>query len=213
TAASVWGISQLRRDTDWIIRATDETMALSSQEDFSFWPPLVAIFRRWADVERGDLSHPEKVKEAVDAFRGIGAGVLSTTGYSLALRGYLAAGRYEEGLTCAEEARSYVERSQEHHFESEVDRLEGELMGALARQRGSDEELGAARARVERAASFASARRARSLELRAAMSLVNLAQDKTRPDAVAGLREIYDWFSEGFDTPDLVDARKLLETP
>jgi len=214
TASTVWGIAQLLRDLDWICEAADETLALSREEDFSFWPPLVSMFRAWAETERGDLGKVPKIRESLDIYRAAGAGVLSTTGYALVMHGLLAAERYDECLEVAAEAHSWVERSKEHHFESEILRLEGELLAALSRRRSSDEDRESAFARLDRARDFARARGARSLELRAAISRVRVCgpDDARRGDAVAQLREVYDWFTEGFDTADLKTAQRLLAT-
>jgi len=97
-----------------------------------------------------------------------------------------------------------VERTEERFWEAELHRLRGEVL--LKRR-----EEAAAEADFRRAIDVARGQNARSWELRAAISLARLwcGQDK-RVEASALLQEIYGWFSEGFDTADLVEAGELL---
>ena len=108
-------------------------------------------------------------------------------------------------MTAATEALAVVQRTAEHWFEAELYRLKGEL---ALRQNDSK----GARSCFERAIEIARAQDARSLELRATMSLARLlANQGKRDEARAMLAEIYGWFTEGFDTADLKDAKALLD--
>jgi predicted ATPase len=118
------------------------------------------------------------------------------------------AGRPEEGLAVlSAEARSFVARSGERYQEAEFRRVEGELLLALATP-----DRARAEAAFRHALEISREQGAKWFELRAATSLARLLRDLDRSDeARALLQPIYDWFTEGFDTADLKDARALLD--
>jgi predicted ATPase len=113
----------------------------------------------------------------------------------------------EDGLQVLAEAHTLVEQHDERWWEAEIARLRGVL---LLRQTGAPP--AEAEAWVRRALDVARRQEAKSLELRAAMSLGRLWQQQGRRDeARALLALIYGWFSEGFNTADLQEAKALLE--
>jgi predicted ATPase len=116
-------------------------------------------------------------------------------------------GRMADGLQALAEAHILVEQHEERFWEAEVWRLRGVL---LLRQPGTPP--AEAEACFQRALDIARRQEAKSLELRAAMSLARLWQQQGK-DAEARelLGSIYGWFTEGFDTADLQDAKTLLE--
>ena len=114
-------------------------------------------------------------------------------------------GQIEEGLTLLEEALQIVERTGERWLEAELHRQKGEL---LLRQGHSE----AAEELYCKALDIAREQEAKLWELRAAASLARLRRDQgRRGDARDLLAPIYDWFTEGFDTPDLKEAKVLLD--
>src|SRR5262245_27998186 len=114
-------------------------------------------------------------------------------------------GHTEDGLQALAEAHTLVEQHGERWWEAEVCRLRGVL---LLRQPGTSQ----AEAWFQRALDVARRQEAKSLELRAAMSLSRLwHQHGKRAEARELLAPIYSWFTEGFDTPDLQEAKALLE--
>jgi predicted ATPase len=116
-------------------------------------------------------------------------------------------GHPEEGLQALAEACTLVEQQEERWWEAEIYRLRGVL---LLRQPGASQ--AEAEAWVQRALDVARRQEAKSLELRAAMSLARLWQQQgKRQDAYDHLAPVYGWFTEGFDTADLQEARALLE--
>ena len=116
-------------------------------------------------------------------------------------------GRLDEGLSALTEALAIADEHENRHYEAEMHRLKGEL---LLKQ--DDSNAAAAQNCFERAVEIARKQSAKSLELRATMSLARLLRDTGRRDeARMMLVEIYNWFTEGFDTPDLKDAKSLLE--
>jgi len=116
-------------------------------------------------------------------------------------------GHPEDGLQALAEAHTLVEQHEERWWEAEIYRLRGVL---LLRQTGTPQVE--AEAWLRRALDVACRQKAKSLELRAAMSLSRLWQQQgKRAEAHALLAPIYGWFTEGFDTADLQEARALLE--
>ncbi len=110
-----------------------------------------------------------------------------------------------EGLTTLAEALALVEQTDERHWEAELYRLRAELL----LMQGDDAE---AEASLHKAIKVARRQQAKSWELRATVSLCRLWQQQGRMDeARQMLAEIYGWFTEGFDTPDLQEAKALLE--
>jgi predicted ATPase len=114
----------------------------------------------------------------------------------------------DEGLRAVEEALAAVQQNEEGHYEAEVYRLKGELL--LQKAPAHPE---AAEAQLQQAFTVARRRQAKSWELRTAMSLARLRQQQgKRAEARTLLAEVYGWFTEGFDTTDLQEAKALLET-
>jgi predicted ATPase len=120
--------------------------------------------------------------------------------------GYGKAGRADEGLKCLDEAATRVEATEERWAEAHMHRVRGELLVATG-------DLAAAEASFDRAISVARRQNAKLWELRAATSLARLwcERDKRR-EARDLLAPIYDWFTEGLDTPYLKEANALLSS-
>jgi len=125
--------------------------------------------------------------------------------------GYGAVGRVDEGLAVLAEATALVESTRVCGYESELNRLKGEL--TLKQPEASNSELQEeAETYFRQAIEIARRQCAKSWELRATTSLARLlAKQGRRDEARAMLAEIYGWFTEGFDTADLKDAKALLD--
>jgi predicted ATPase len=129
--------------------------------------------------------------------------------YNLAAA-YRNAGQAQEGLDVIEQALALMEKTGECHFEAELLRYKGELLMMQASDNGAEAE---AEDCLHQALDVARQQDARSWELRATISLCRLWQHRGEQKAARqALTNIYDWFSEGFDTLDLHKARMLLET-
>ena len=129
--------------------------------------------------------------------------------YKLALIGkaYRNAGKIQQGLSCITEALAQVNRTGEGWYEAELHRIKGGLLLSLPVP-----DQRAAEASFREAIEIAQAQQAKSWELRAATSLARLWRDQGRRAEARGLRApVYGWFTEGFDTADLQDARALLD--
>ncbi len=120
---------------------------------------------------------------------------------------YIALGRFEDAARLIAEAQGTAETTKEKWWDAELNRLAGEL--AL---RCAQPDLRLAQAHYERALSVARQQQAKSWELRAAMSLARLWRDQGKvQQARELLAPVYGWFTEGFDTRDLKEAKLLLE--
>ena len=165
------------------------------------------MYRGWVHAQTGQME--QGIAELRQALADRSQGVMSLPTHQ---RGYLAealarAGRVDEGLRVLEEALEEVERTGVRFGEPELHRLKGELF----LQRGDDPEK--AEACFRRAIVVAQRQEARSWELRATTSLARLLQQQgRREEARRELAAIYGWFSEGFDTPDLQEAKALLDS-
>jgi len=170
-------------------------------------------YRAWADIlvsyalalEQPNEERLGRLHGSIAEFKASGARLRLPYYLSLLAQAYGKAGRPEEGLACIGEALMEARTHNERWWNAEVHRLRGELLlmhGADA----SDVE-----AALLRAIEIARSQQARSLELRATMSLARLWIAQKRPnDARRQLSDLYAWFTEGFETPDLQAARLLL---
>jgi predicted ATPase len=119
---------------------------------------------------------------------------------------YAQVGQIQPGLRVIAEAKDLLARNEEHTWEGELNRIEGELLQARG---SSSPEVEAC---FVRAIATARQQGAKSLELRAATSLARLrAEQGKRAEAHDLLAPVYGWFTEGFDTADLQGAKELLE--
>ena len=138
--------------------------------------------------------------------QGMGPQLLRPYYLSLLAEAYGQAGQPEAGLTVLTDALTLVATTEERWWEAEVYRLKGVLL--LQR---SLPDVGQAEACFQQALDMARRQQAKALELRAALSLARLWQGQGQPTAARQLlAEIYGWFTEGFDTADLQEAKALL---
>jgi predicted ATPase len=120
---------------------------------------------------------------------------------------YAELGQFDEAWRCIGKAMAHVETTKERRWEAEVNRTIGEI--ALI---SPEPDAAKAEAYFERALAIARAHQAKSWELRAAMSMARLWRDQgKRQQAHDLLAPVYGWFTEGFDTLDLKEAKALLE--
>jgi predicted ATPase len=148
-----------------------------------------------------------QIREGLAMFRAIGNEALRPHALCLLAEACKETGRFDDGLNALTEAMAAADEHGIRHYEAEMYRLEGELL--LSQDRSGATET---QRRFQRAIEIARKQSAKSLELRATMSLARLlAKQGRRDEARAMLTEIYGWFTEGFDTADLKDAKTLLE--
>jgi predicted ATPase len=160
-----------------------------------------------------------KMRQGLAAQRATGGQGLLQYWLALQLEAYIATGQFAEGWAVLKEALTIRPKYGDRYWEEEVYRLNGELLLAQARH-NSEAQDNQRRAAIEaeaeicfrRAIDTAREQQTKSLELRAAISLARLWQRQNkRAKARQLLAEIYNWFTEGFDTKDLQEAKTLLE--
>jgi len=148
-----------------------------------------------------------QIQEGLAASRATGSGLWRPHFLCLLAEACLEAGRLDDGLSALTEALAAADEHENRHHEAEIHRLKGEL---LLKQ--DDSNATEAQNCFEGAIGIARKQSAKSLELRATMSLARLlAKQGRRDEARAMLADIYGWFTEGFDTADLKDAKALLD--
>jgi class 3 adenylate cyclase/tetratricopeptide (TPR) repeat protein len=224
---------QLRQAVGLTQQWAEAALSLSTEHGFRFWGVQGSILRGWALAEQGQteegiaqICHGLAAYEAgTETFRVENLGLLAWA--------YTTAGQREEGLRTVAAALTVVDETGERLLLAELYRLKGELtlqpqarhgQGADQAQARQDRsavpspQLPAPSTQAEAEACFHKAieiacqQQAKSLELRAAMSLSRLWQQQgRREEARQLLAEIYGWFTEGFDTRDLQEAKALLE--
>jgi predicted ATPase len=148
-----------------------------------------------------------QIRKGLAASRATGAELLRPHHLCLLADACKNTDRLDDGLSALAEALAAAEEHGNRSYEAEIHRLKGEL---LLRQ--SDSNTAQAQSCFERAIAIARKQSAKSLELRATTSLARLLQKQGhRDEARTMLANIYNWFTEGFDTADLKDAKALLE--
>jgi class 3 adenylate cyclase/predicted ATPase len=185
----------------------DELVALANERGAAYWKP-------WGPVQQGHiLALTGKPSLAVQTISS-GLTALRSTGGTLFVPGYLASlatayadvCQFDDAWRSIGEAMALVETTKERVFEAEINRLAGEI--AL---KSPERDVAKAQEYFERALAVARQQQAKSWELRAAMSLARLWRDQGKVQRARELlAPVYGWFTEGFDTRDLKDAKALL---
>jgi predicted ATPase/DNA-binding SARP family transcriptional activator len=199
-------LQQLRADEAIARTHAEQSLALTSK----FQAPY---YRAWADIlasYASALAQPDeerigRLHGSINEFKASSARLRLPYYLSLLAQVYVKAGRAEEGLASIDEALFEARANNERWWDAELHRLRGELL----LMHGAD--APDVEAAFLRAIEIARSQQARSLELRATMSLARLwiAQQRSA-DASRRLADMYSWFTEGFETPDLQAARLLL---
>jgi len=225
-------LHRLRREAPQAQERAAAAIALASEQGFPYWVGGGLFVHGWALAKQGQVEEGiAQMHQGIDAWRAAGAVQLGQPLVVLA-EVYGEAGRAQEGLSLLAEALSEVENSKEHWREAELYRIKGQLTLTQSEVRSPesgvpngqpltpDTQYPTASARAEakaeacffQAIDIARSQSAKSLELRAVMSLSRLWQSQgKKAEARQTLAETYDWFTEGFDTGDLQEAKALLE--
>jgi predicted ATPase len=184
----------------------DQLVAVATEHGFPFWRAEGAIYRGWVEVKKGDVAEGMSLLHSgFAAYRATGAEIWIPHFIALLARACEIAGQIEEAMTQLDDALQIVERTGERWFAAELNRQRGQL---LLRQGHSE----AAEELFRQALSIAEEQEAKLWELRATVSLARLRRDQGRPaEARDLLAPVYGWFTEGFDTPDLKEAKALLD--
>jgi predicted ATPase len=202
-------LRQCRREACEGQEIAESSIAFSAEQGFiEPWLAWATSLRGWAIAKQG--RHEEgiaQIEEGLALSCGTGTGIARPYYMCQLAEAYMEAGRLDDGMSVLKEALAGADQREERQSEAEIYRLKGEL---LLKQNNSN--AAEAQSCFERAIDIARKQSAKSWELRATISLARLlASQGRRGDARALLTDIYAWFTEGFDTADLKDAKALLD--
>jgi predicted ATPase/predicted Ser/Thr protein kinase len=197
-----------RREGPAVQKHAEAAMAIATEHGFSSWLANSQIMRGWTLIQNGEsASGIAQLRQGLSALTAAGGAKSMTYFFALMAEALGKLGQTEEALDMLSEAIMH-DTGERFHW-PELHRLRGEF---LLRQEAADVACRQAEACFRQAIAIARQQQAKSLELRAAMSLTRLYHQQNRQaEARPMLAECYDWFTEGFDTPDLKEAKKLLE--
>ncbi len=218
-------LHQFRREIEIVREQTEVVITLSTEQGFPTWLSDGITVRGWVLIEQGQVEEGVvQMQQGLAAHQAMGAGQRP---YMLALlaEAYGKLARVEEGLTLLVEALEMVKTGERPH-EAELHRLKGELtlqkefnvQGSKFQDPNTPPLIPSTQVEAEAEACFCKAveiaqkQHAKSLELRATVSLARLWQSQGKQHVARNtLSTIYSWFTEGFDTVDLKEAKVLLE--
>ena len=209
------GIHQFCGDGQKAREMAEKAITLCREHEFPMWLAFGEIVRGWALVRQGrEEEGVAQILQGLTAWKATGAEASRPLALAMLAEAYGRVGKIEEGLSILEEALTIVHENEERYYEAELYRLKGEL--TLQQPGGRKSRSGVQREAEKcflQAIDIARHLSMKSLELRAVMSVSRLwkQQGKTT-EARQMLAEIYGWFTEGFDTADLREAKTLLAT-
>lgn len=191
------------RDADKAMELAEKCHQISSEQAFSLWLACATISRGAAMTLRGEYRQAiEQVHLGMDAFRATGAKLHLCYGYGILGEAHLQLGEIDIAQAFLDKGLAAADEADERYVEAELHRLQGEA----AAMTGDNEN---AQRHFERSMKLAQRQQAKSWQLRTALSIVRL--ENGSPQSLETLRNLYEWFSEGFDTPDLQQAAAVLD--
>jgi TOMM system kinase/cyclase fusion protein len=197
----------LRREVQKAQKQAEIAIELTTEHGFPMFLAMGLIFRGWALATQGKKEGISQMQLGIDSYKATGAMQGRQWFLSMLSEGYWKKGQFEQGLTVLDEALAIEEETETRGFESVLYRLKGQLLLSLSAKKQDGAEVC-----FHRAIEIACSQSAKSFELRAAMSMARLWQIQgKRKKARQLLAPIYNWFTEGFDTQDLKDAKALLD--
>jgi predicted ATPase len=206
--ASLAMFHQFQRDWEEARRHAEAATRICREQGIPYWLGVGLILQGWAGATRPQPAEQiPSMHEGMAIYRATESAIWLPYFLTLLAETYGTAGQPDAGLRFLDEAHTVMDRTQERFYEAEMHRVQGVLVLAQAADQHTQAEIC-----FQHALDVARRQQARSLELRAAMSLARLWQQQGRQaEARALLAPIYGWFTEGFDTADLQEARALLD--
>jgi predicted ATPase len=194
-----------------VIRACgygNDCVAIASQHGFPQWAAFGRILQGWADTQKGEaITGIARIRDGLATSEAIGARITTPLRLTLLAEALALAGKIEEGLAALDDALAQAAVSGERGWSAEIHRLRGELTARLPYPDPVKTEDS-----FRIALAIAREQGTRDYELRAATSLARLWGEQGRQgEARDLLAPVYGWFTEGFDTADLKEAKALLE--
>jgi predicted ATPase len=205
-------VHQFRREPRLVQQQAEAAMTLCTEQGFTYYLAWATLLRGWAltaqsaERDRGDAL--AQLRQGFADLLATGAGIREAYYRALLAETAWSGGHSDTGQQLLAEAFAAVQRTEERWWEAELYRLQGELLGQEAeRPQREGREV-----HVLRALEVARGQHATSLELHAARSLGRWWLEQGQRDAARTLlAPVYHWFTEGFDTADLQEAKALLE--
>ena len=202
TIPNIW----LRRPAR-VESAAREALHLAEEKSLALWHAWAQIHLGWALSQQGKASGLDEIEIGLHEARQMGAGRFEPLHLGLAAEAYVCAERHDEAKASIAKAFAANERSNDAALAAELHRLRGTLFLS-----GNSAQRDAGEADLRRALEIAREQAAPSLQLRAARDLASQLADRgERRQANELLAPIYNCFTEGFDTKDLIEARALLD--
>jgi predicted ATPase len=199
---------QFRREMRLTQERAEAAISLATEQGFPHWMAVGSLMRGWALAHQGQAQEGiEQITQGLRAYRATGAELLWLYFLTLLAKVHGTIGEPETGLAVLTEALTHADKTGERWYGSELYRLKGELLLQQSFDYATDAETC-----FTQAIAIAQNQQAKSWELRAATSLAKLWQRQgKRHEAYDLLAPVYSWFTEGFDTADLKDAKTLLD--
>ncbi|MFN8487601.1 MAG: BREX system ATP-binding domain-containing protein [Caldilineaceae bacterium] len=204
-AFAIWLSSDLRDEA--ATTALIESLQNHCQKyDIPYWLPVVLIFQGWLLTEQGQVDPAlTQIRSGMTAHQAVQAGFYRPRCLILLAQAYMQSNAIEEALAALDEGLATVVNYGDMSYAAELHRLKGEYLAKLGTA------ISAAEASLYQAYTLAREQQAKSLELRAAMSLSRLWQKQDKCEQARQLLvKSYGWFTEGFETVDLKEAKALL---
>lgn len=203
-------LHQYRRDLVLTQSLGEETIAACDEHDMApHFRATGVVMRGWAVAAQGGVQEGlAAIRQGLDSLRDLRVDIRRPYFLAMLAEACMAVDHFDEARASLAEALAVVEQTHEHRWEAELHRLRGQVLLA-----GSPADETASAACFLQALDVARRQNARSLELRAATSLASFwadRHDKQKAEAILG--PVYGWFTEGFETPDLVEAKALLDS-
>jgi TOMM system kinase/cyclase fusion protein len=186
----------------------EAAIRLATEQGFPYIMAVGSLLRGWALASQGQAQEGiEQIHQGLTAWRATGAEIQRPHFLALLAEAHGTMGQSEAGLIALTEALTLADTTEERYYEAELYRLKG----ALLLQQNADNQA-EAETSFQHAIHIAQNQQAKSWELRAATSLTRLWQQQgKRQEAHDFLAPVYHWFTEGFDTADLQEAKALLD--
>jgi len=201
-------LNLLLRDMQATEKHAKEAIQLSNEEGFPLWLSIATMFYGQFEFEMEDKEKGvQQFQKGFELFKAVGSELNLTFIYGMLAEIYRGFGQVEKGLDQIDQGLTQVEKNGEHWYEAELYRLKGELLLNLPNDNMADAEEC-----FQKSLEIARLQHAKFWELRTAMSLSRLWQRQgKKQEGRQILSNIYSWFTEGFDTKDLQDAKALLQ--
>jgi class 3 adenylate cyclase/tetratricopeptide (TPR) repeat protein len=201
-------IYELCRKPEHTRERVEAALVLANESGNVSGRDISGIYLGWVDAMAGDLGDGiARIRHHLSEMKASGSSLFEDRCLTLIVTALGQLGRYDEGLRAIDESFPFFQITRQRFYEAEVHRLKGELLLAQDASNGPRGEHS-----LRTAIEISRHQKAKSWELRATTSLARLMRDTNRRDEARSiLADIYGWFTEGFDTADLKDAKAMLD--